>query len=165
MSRKFHSLSLSCSSIAPIEGVGLIIWWIVEQIKDNPDTWWQITIDSLATVLTEWSVVMLVFIGLNWWMAPPIIYEPKGRIRRKVLGALFRLTPRPLPPTPPPAYTPKVVITVSNVILLPKSLPVTSLFNPHPNYCISQLFRVRKSKHSVENFSWMQFIDLMQTDF
>lgn len=96
------------SSIAPIEGVGLIIWWIVEQIQNNADTWWQITTDSLATVLTEWSVVMLIFIGLNWWMAPLVIYEPRDRIKRKILGALFKLTPRPASPTPPAVYTPKV---------------------------------------------------------
>ena len=88
--------------------MGLIIWWIVEQIVNNPGTWWQITIDSLATVLTEWSVVLLVFIGLNWWMAPPTIYEPRGNLERKILKRLFKLTPREGPPTPPPAYTPTV---------------------------------------------------------
>jgi hypothetical protein len=95
--------------------VGLIVWWIVDKIRLNPGTWWQITIDSLAIVLTEWSVVMLVFIGLNWWMAPPTIYEPKGETKRKILGALFNLTPRPASPvTPPTPPTPEVKTLVTH---------------------------------------------------
>ncbi len=94
--------------IAPIEGIGIVIWWIVEEIINNKDTWWQIKIDSLATVLTEWAVVLLVFIGLNWWMAPPTIYEPTNPVKRKILGVFCKLTPRDPPPTPPTVYTPKV---------------------------------------------------------
>ena len=64
--------------------------------------------DSLATVLTEWAVVILVFIGLNWWLGPPTIYEPNNPTKKKILGFFFKLTPLKLPPTPPPVYTPKV---------------------------------------------------------
>ena len=104
----FTHVCFACRFIAPIEGVGLIIWWIVESIVNNGDTWWQIKIDSLATVLTEWSVVLLVFIGLNWWLGPPTIYEPRGKLEKRVLGFFFKMTPREAPPTPPPAYTPTV---------------------------------------------------------
>ena len=97
-----------CRGVAPFEGVGIVIWWIVEEIINNKDTWWQIQIDSLATVLTEWAVVFLVFIGLNWWMGPRVIYEPTNPVQRKILGMIFKLTPRSPPPTPPAVYTPKV---------------------------------------------------------
>ena len=41
--------------IAPIEGVGLIVWWIVEEIVTNTDTFWQFSRDSLAMVLSQVS--------------------------------------------------------------------------------------------------------------
>lgn len=88
--------------------MGLITWWIVEKIMNNPDTWWQITIDSLATVLTEWAVVLLVFIGLNWWLSPLVIYEPRNRKWRKVLGLFVTLQPGFSPPPTPPIHTPQV---------------------------------------------------------
>ena len=75
-----------CRFIAPIEGVGLIVWWIVEEILTNSSTWWQFQTESLAVVLTEWSVVILVLIGINWWMKPLVIYEPKNRHAKRVLG-------------------------------------------------------------------------------
>ncbi len=105
---------LSCRFIAPIEGVGLILWWIVEKIVNNPDSWWQITVDSLATVLTEWLVVLLVFTGLNWWLKPLVIYSPRNDPKLKtLLGMFFRLSRRPDPPTPPiPSRTPEVDMTV-----------------------------------------------------
>ena len=98
-----------CRFIAPIEGVGLIIWWIVESIITNTDTWWQITEDSLAVTLVEWSTVLLVMIGLNWWLKPLVIYPPDNPVYRKIAGFFFKLTPRPkLAETPPPEYTPPV---------------------------------------------------------
>lgn len=83
-----------CRFILPIEGVGLIIWWIVEEIVTNSSTWWLIETDTLSTTLMEWAIILLVFIGLNWWMGPLKIYEPKDRFSRTVLGLIFKLTPR-----------------------------------------------------------------------
>ena len=80
--------------ILPMEGVGLIIWWIVEEIVTNSSTWWLIETDTLATTLMEWAIILLVFIGLNWWMGPLKIYEPKDRFSKTVLGLIFKLTPR-----------------------------------------------------------------------
>ena len=83
-----------CRFILPIEGVGLIIWWVVEEIVTNSSTWWLIETDTLATTLMEWAIILLIFIGLNWWMGPLKIYEPKDRFSRTVLGLIFKLTPR-----------------------------------------------------------------------
>ena len=88
---------LPCRFIAPIEGVGLLVWWIVEEILTNKSTWWQFQTESLAVVLTEWAVVILVLIGLNWWMGPLTIPEPRSRGARRVLGFFFKLTPRQQP--------------------------------------------------------------------
>ena len=92
-------LLYTCRFIAPIEGVGLIIWWIVEEIVTNSSTWWQFHTESLAVVLTEWAVVILVLIGLNWWMHPLVIYEPRNRHTKRVLGFFFKLTPKPYKPS------------------------------------------------------------------
>ena len=80
--------------ILPIEGVGLILWWIVEEIVTKQSTWWQIEKDTLATTLMEWAIVLLLVIGLNWWMGPLKITEPRNYYTRKVLGLFFKLTPR-----------------------------------------------------------------------
>lgn len=108
-----HNILCSCRVIAPIEGVVLIIWWMVTEIIDNGDTWWQITTDSLAVTLTEWAVVLLVAIGLNWWMNPLVIYPPENPTIRKIVGFFYKLTPRPKSKdpegkSPPPDYTPQV---------------------------------------------------------
>lgn len=100
---------IPCRFVAPIEGVGLLTWWFVDQITSNPDTWWQITIDSLATVLLEWVVVLSVVIGLNWWLNPLVIHKPRNRILAGILGCIFVLAPYSFtPPTPPPIHTPQV---------------------------------------------------------
>ena len=83
-----------CSFIAPIEGVGLLVWWIVEEILNNKSTWWQFHTESLAVVLTEWATVILVLVGLNWWMGPLVIYEPRNRHAKRILGFFFKLTPK-----------------------------------------------------------------------
>ena len=75
-------------------GVGLIVWWIVEEILTNSSTWWQFQTESLAVVLTEWAVVILVLIGINWWMKPLVIYEPRNHHAKKILGFFFKLTPK-----------------------------------------------------------------------
>ena len=74
--------------------MGLILWWIVEEIVTKQSTWWQIEKDTLATTLMEWAIVLLLVIGLNWWMGPLKIKEPKNYYTRKVLGLFFKLTPR-----------------------------------------------------------------------
>ena len=89
----------ACSFIAPIEGIGLIVWWIVEEIVTNSSTWWQFHTESLAVVLTEWAVVILVLIGLNWWMHPLVINEPRNRYAKRVLGFFFKLTPKSYQPS------------------------------------------------------------------
>ena len=40
----------------PVEGVGLVVWYIVDEIRDNPGTWWQFSTRSLAMVLTQVGV-------------------------------------------------------------------------------------------------------------
>jgi hypothetical protein len=85
---------MTCRFILPIEGVGLIIWWIVEEIVTNSSTWWLIETDTLATTLMEWALILLIFLGLNWWMGPLKIYEPKDNFSKTVLGVIFKLTPR-----------------------------------------------------------------------
>jgi hypothetical protein len=94
--------------------VGLITWWIVEKIVNNSDTWWQITMDSLATVLMEWTIVLAVLVGLNWWLSPLVIHRPQNPTLAKILGFFFVLSPPKMfvPPTPS-VYTPKVIPTVS----------------------------------------------------
>jgi hypothetical protein len=79
--------------------VGLIVWWIVEEIVTNSSTWWQFHTESLAVVLTEWAVVILVLIGLNWWMHPLVINEPRNRHAKRVLGFFFKLTPKSYQPS------------------------------------------------------------------
>lgn len=74
--------------------MGLIIWWIVEEIVTNTSTWWLIEKDTLATTLMEWAFVLLIMIGLNWWMGPLKITEPRNPLARKILGLFFKLTPR-----------------------------------------------------------------------
>jgi hypothetical protein len=85
---------MTCRFILPIEGVGLIIWWIVEEIVTNSSTWWLIETDTLATTLMEWAIILLIFLGLNWWMGPLKIYEPKDNFSKTILGLIFKLTPR-----------------------------------------------------------------------
>ena len=86
--------SAQCSFILPIEGVGLIIWWIVEEIVTNLSTWWLIEKETLATTLMEWAIVLLTMIGLNWWMGPLKIDEPKNPTTKKILGLFVKFTPR-----------------------------------------------------------------------
>ena len=88
------SYSAQCSFILPIEGVGLIIWWIVEEIVTNLSTWWLIEKETLATTLMEWAIVLLTMIGLNWWMGPLKIHEPKNPTTKKILGLFVKFTPR-----------------------------------------------------------------------
>ena len=90
----YSEVKIICRFILPIEGIGLIIWWIVEEIVTNTSTWWLIETDTLATTLMEWAIIILVFIGLNWWMGPLKIYEPKNRYLKFALGLVFKLTPR-----------------------------------------------------------------------
>ena len=101
-----------CRFIAPIEGVGLIVWWIVEEIITNSSTWWQFHTESLAVVLTEWAVVILVLIGLNWWMHPLVIYEPRNRHTKRVLGFFFKLTPKPYQSDLEQSKTPEVPVCI-----------------------------------------------------
>lgn len=97
--------------------MGLIVWWISAEIVDNPGTWWQITIESLATVLTEWIVVVAVLVGLNWWMSPLEIHKPKNRTLAKVLGFFFVLKPFRLYVPPPSIHTPQVPIAKSIILI------------------------------------------------
>ncbi len=106
--------SLPCRFIAPIEGIGLIIWWMVETIINNSD-WWEITYDSLAVTLVEWAFLLLIMIGLNWWIKPLVIHPPQNPTARKVLGFFFKLTPVARldfedDDTSPPEYTPPVSV-------------------------------------------------------
>ena len=45
--------------IAPIEGVGMLVWWIVDQVINNSDPyvpntpWWQYTPTSLIMVVSQ----------------------------------------------------------------------------------------------------------------
>lgn len=72
----------------------MIIWWIVEEIVTNLSTWWLIEKETLATTLMEWAIVLLTMIGLNWWMGPLKIPEPKNPTAKKILGLIFKLTPK-----------------------------------------------------------------------
>ncbi len=107
-------MCVPCRLIAPIEGVGLIGWWIVETIVNNPDTWWQVTDDSLFITLAEWTFLLLVAIGLNWWVKPLVIHPPDNPTTRKILGFFFKLTPMPkldfVDNSMPADYTPPVSI-------------------------------------------------------
>ena len=38
--------------IAPLEGVVLIVWWIVDTIRTDP-SWWQLSTESLAMTLSQ----------------------------------------------------------------------------------------------------------------
>ena len=60
----------------------------------NKSTWWLIETDTLGTTLMEWAIVLLVLLGINWWMGPLKIYEPKNRYAKFVLGLIFKFTPR-----------------------------------------------------------------------
>lgn len=108
-----------CRFIAPIEGVGLIVWWIVEEILTNSSTWWQFHTESLAVVLTEWAVVILILIGLNWWMKPLVIYEPNDRNAKRVLGFFFKLIPKLYQPKSDleQSTAPSVPVSVSKYLL------------------------------------------------
>eukprot|EP00731_Ephydatia_muelleri_P011023 Em0005g1609a len=76
--------------IAPIEGVGMIVWWIVEEVYTKPGTWWQLSRDSLAMVLTQWSIVALVVLALNWFMKPLSVGPPRNVKLRKLIGFFVR---------------------------------------------------------------------------
>lgn len=54
----------------PIMAVTLLVWWLwLSATEYAPDTWYDPTDPfSVMTCLTQWSVVMVVFIGLNRWM-------------------------------------------------------------------------------------------------
>ena len=39
--------------ITPVEGIGVILWWIIEEIVENSNSWFYITSTSLATTLAE----------------------------------------------------------------------------------------------------------------
>lgn len=84
------------------------MWWIVDEIIKKPDTWWQITIDSLATVVMEWVVVLSCVIGLNWFLSPLEIRKPKNRTLARVMGFFFVLRPARLYIPPPSIHTPQV---------------------------------------------------------
>ncbi len=81
---------------------------------NNSDTWWQITDDSLAVTLAEWAFLLLIMIGLNWWIKPLVIYPPENPTTRKILGLFFKFTPAPrldfLDDKTTPEYTPPVSV-------------------------------------------------------
>lgn len=61
---------------------------------NNLSTWWLIEKETLATTLMEWAIVLLIMIGLNWWMGPLKIYEPKNPTTKMILGLFVKFTPR-----------------------------------------------------------------------
>ena len=106
-----HDLSLlSCRFIAPIEGVGLIMWWMVDTIRTDPD-WWLFSTESLAMIVSQvmttsrlivvpahnimmvqWAGVLLVVIGLNWWLAPLTVSPPHHPLLRRSVAAIYTCT-------------------------------------------------------------------------
>ena len=56
--RKLLCYFSSFSVICPIEGLGMIVWWIVDEVRLNLDPYkefpfWVFTTTSLITILTE----------------------------------------------------------------------------------------------------------------
>ena len=45
--------------LAPLEGLGLIIWWIVEVIRTDPN-WWLFSTESLAMTLSQVYITSLL---------------------------------------------------------------------------------------------------------
>ena len=139
-------LRVPCRLIAPIEGVGLIIWWIVETIVNNPGDWWQVTDTSLLVTLAEWTFLLLVAIGLNWWMKPLVIHPPDNPITRKILGFFFKLTSMPKldfeDSSIPTDYTPPVsslctfciLCRIVKPVLAQNGLAITHHYNYSKNY-------------------------------
>ena len=45
--------------VCPIEGIGMLIWWVVDEIINNSDPyypnqpWWEFTPTSLITIVTQ----------------------------------------------------------------------------------------------------------------
>ena len=52
-----HTYTYRC--IAPIEGIGMLIWWLVDEIINNSDPyypnspWWEFTPTSLISIVTQ----------------------------------------------------------------------------------------------------------------
>ncbi len=56
---KLHSIILLIDflyhfrCIAPFVGTGMIFWWIVDNIRDHPGSWWQFDTQSLAMIISQ----------------------------------------------------------------------------------------------------------------
>ncbi|CAI8024003.1 Uncharacterized sodium-dependent transporter HI_0736, partial [Geodia barretti] len=115
--------------IAPLEGVVLIVWWIVDTIRTDP-SWWQLSTESLAMTLSQWAGVLLVTIGLNWWLLPHTISPPSNPLLRRLLGTLViyhdnRGTPPPEADPPSSTLTKEPPVDLQTVRKEKEPSPIT----------------------------------------
>jgi hypothetical protein len=102
-----------------LEGVVLIVWWIVDTIRTDP-SWWQFSTESLAMTLSQWAGVLLVTIGLNWWVLPLSISPPSNPLLRRLVGTLVvyhdnRGIPPPEANPPSPTLTKEPPVDLQTV--------------------------------------------------
>eukprot|EP00058_Branchiostoma_floridae_P023199 XP_002608689.1 hypothetical protein BRAFLDRAFT_73911 [Branchiostoma floridae] len=51
--------------VLPVEGLTLLVWWVVSTVRNEKIPWYQLGEGSLMTAILGWFVVGLVLLGLN----------------------------------------------------------------------------------------------------
>ncbi|XP_078584388.1 putative sodium-dependent transporter YocR isoform X2 [Branchiostoma floridae x Branchiostoma japonicum] len=51
--------------VLPVEGLALLVWWVVSTVRNEKIPWYQLGEGSLMTAILGWFVVGLVLLGLN----------------------------------------------------------------------------------------------------
>ncbi|XP_019637021.1 PREDICTED: uncharacterized protein LOC109479495 [Branchiostoma belcheri] len=51
--------------VLPVEGLALLVWWIVSTVQNEKTPWYELGVHSLMTAILGWSVAALFLVGLN----------------------------------------------------------------------------------------------------
>ena len=52
--------------LVPIQVLAIFIWWIVSNVRDTESIWYRFEEESLMSALTQWIVVLIVLVSLNF---------------------------------------------------------------------------------------------------
>ncbi|XP_066269609.1 uncharacterized sodium-dependent transporter YocR-like [Branchiostoma lanceolatum] len=51
--------------VLPVEGLALLVWWIVSTVRNEKVPWYKLGMGSLMTAILGWFIVAVVLLGLN----------------------------------------------------------------------------------------------------
>jgi len=66
------------SFIIILEFGGMLVWWFYQAVINNPGSWWNpFETSSLGTCIFQWSIMLILFIILNKWLAKKSLEKEK----------------------------------------------------------------------------------------